>query len=329
MSGRHLVLAGVLATVIAVVSLVSVPIAGQAQTRTADTWTPPCTLWGEPDLQGIWDYRTLTPVQRPRELAGKEFLTEEEAAEFKQRRVPPFSPDGDWWLFELELTEDKRTSLIVDPPNGRIPPLTPMAQERLDAMRAANQRPPHGPEDRGLFERCLLGRASGPPMLPSRHHYDTRVQLFQTPRYVVLLNEMIHEVRIVPLDGRPPLPRTIRQWRGDSRGRWEGNTLVVETTHFSNKTNYGGLGFGHPHQPVPLHGANMHLIERFTRVDADTITYEFTVDDPTTFTRPWSVALPMKKTEGPLFEFACHEGNEGILGMLSAARFEEKLQVGR
>ena len=311
---------GVLAamsTVIAVVSLVSAPAASQAQTAIADTWTPPRTPWGEPDVQGIWDYRTVTPLQRPPRLAGREFFTEQEAAELEQSGVPRHFRPG------ATLTADKRTSLIVDPPDGRIPPLTPHAGERVDAMRAAHQRSPHGPEDRAVFERCLLGRASGPPMIPTGLHYETSVQLFQTPGYVVLLNEMIHEARIVPLDGRRPLPDTIRQWRGDSRGRWEGNTLVVETTHFSDKTSYGGLGFGHPFQRTRLLGANMHLMERFTRVDADTITYEFTVDDPTTFTRPWSVTLPMKKTEGPLFEFACHEGNDGMAGMLTAARLEE------
>ena len=330
MSHRFLASRGVLATVLAVVSLAPVPAAGQAQTATADTWTPPRTAWGEPDLQGIWDFRTLTPLERPIELAGQEVWTDEEAAEkeqSEQRRVRPFSnfqPAG-----TTTLTEDRRTSLIVDPPDGRIPPPTPKLQKRLDAMRAARQRPAHGPEDRGLFERCFLGRTSGPPMIPSALHYDAMVQLFQTPGYVVLLNEMIHEVRIVPLDGRLPLPPTIRQWRGDSRGRWEGATLVVETTSFSDKTNYAGAGFGHPGAPTPLLGANMHVVERLTRVDADTITYEFTVDDPTTFMRPWSAAVPMKKTEGPVFEHACHEGNYGMSGTLSGARAGEKAQAAK
>ena len=258
---------GVLATVTAVVSMMLLPTAGQAQTAATDSWSAPRTSWGDPDLQGIWDYSTLTPLQRPRELAGKEFFAEEEAAEFRRRRVALFEPSWSFFPVDLELTEDKRTSLIVDPPDGRIPPLTPQGQERLDAMRAANQRPPHGPDDRTLFERCLVGRASGPPMLPSRFNYDDTVQLFQTPGYVVLLNEMIHEVRIVPLDGRLPLPRTIHQWRGDSRGHWDGDTLVVETTSFSDQTNFGGTGFGQPLR-TPLLGANMHLIERFTRVGA-------------------------------------------------------------
>ncbi len=220
---RPLASVGVLATVIAVVSLAPVAVSGQAQPATADTWTAPRTPWGEPDLQGIWDFRTLTPLERPRQLAGREFFTEEEAAEVAERQQSrlatlPFSPG----VFDdpTTLTEDRRTSLIVDPPDGKIPPLTPEAQERSAAMRAAYLRLDHGPEDQTLLGRCILGRTSGPPMIPSAFHYDARVQLFQTPGYVVLLKEMIHEVRIVPLDGRPHLEPTIGQWMGNSRGRW-------------------------------------------------------------------------------------------------------------
>ena len=194
---------GVLATVIAVVSLAPVASAGQAQTATADTWTPPRTPWGEPDLQGIWDFRTLTRLERPRQLAGREFFTEEEAAEREQR--VPRQDSFVWFDHPTRLTEDRRTSLIVDPPDGRIPPLTPEAQERTAAMRAAYLRLDHGPEDQTLLGRCILGRTPGPPMIPSTFHYDALVQLFQTPGYVVLLNEVIHEVRIIPLDGRPHL----------------------------------------------------------------------------------------------------------------------------
>ena len=160
-------------------------------------------------------------------------------------------------------------------------------------------------------------------MIPSAFPYDALVQLLQTPGYIVLLNEVIHEVRIIPLDGRPHPGPGNRQWMGDSRGRWEGHTLVVETTNFSEKTNPGGLGFGPSTNRIPLLGANLHVVERFTRVDADTITYEFTVDDPTMFTRPWSAAVPMKKTAGPVLEFACHEGNYSLAGMLSGARADE------
>ena len=330
MSGRLLASTGVLATVSAVVSLVlvPVPVAGQAQTAAADTWTPPGTPWGDPDLQGIWDFWTLTPLERPSELAGQEVWTDEEAAALEQIaerfRVNKFlnltflEPAG------LQLTEDRRTSLIVDPPDGTLPPLTPEAQERLTAMLAARRRPPHGPEDRNVVERCIVGETNGAPLIPGSTlagiTFNHNVQLFQTPGYVVLLNEMNHDARIVPLDGRPHVRQDIRLWLGDSRGRWEGNTLVVDTTNFNDTL---------PGLPVVLRrwgwrgGSETHLVESFTRVDADTITYEFTVDDPMTFTRPWSAALPMRRTEGPVFEFACHEGNYGLAGMLSGARAEE------
>jgi len=308
----------------AVVLLVPAGVAGQTQPAAADSWTPPRTPWGEPDLQGVWDYRTITPLQRSAALAGQEFFTEEEAAEFEKRNAGSSLAIFSWWQDKLELTNDRRTALIVDPPDGRIPALTPEAQARVAAMVAVFRRPTQGPEDRTLFERCLVGRAAGPPMLPTLLHYDSRVQLFQVPGYVVLFNEMIHETRVVPLDGRPHVPDTIRQWTGDSRGLWEGDTLVVETTNLSDQTNYGGTAFGDPYYRLPLLGANMHLVERFRRVDANTIAYEFTVDDPTTFSKPWSVAMPMRRTDGPLYEFACHEGNRGLAGMIRTTRLTER-----
>ncbi len=191
-------------------------------------------------------------------------------------------------------------------------------------MRAALRRPPHGPEDRNVVERCIVGETNGTPLVPipvMAQTYNHNVQLFQTPGYVVLLNEMNHDVRIVPLDGRPHVGQDIRLWMGDSRGRWEGNTLVVDTTNFNDTLpglpGYARGGWGW------RGGSETHLVERFTRVDADTITYEFTVDDPTTFTSPWSAAVPMKRTEGPVFEYACHEGNYSLAGTLSGARAEE------
>ena len=254
------------------------PAGVAGQPAAANSWAPSRTPWGAPDLQGVWDYRTITPLQRSPELAGQEFLSEEQAAEFERANAGSSLPAWSWWEDKLELTDDRRTSLIVDPPDGRIPSLTPEAEARVAAMAIVHRRPPEHPEDRTLFERCLVGRASGPPMIPSLLHYDSRVQVFQTPGYVVLFNEMIHETRVVPLDGRPHVPSAIRQWLGDSRGHWEGDTLVVETTNFTDQTNYGGWGFGDPYYRIPLVGANMHLVERFTRVDADTIAYEFTVD---------------------------------------------------
>ncbi len=309
---------------------------GQTSTVGVDTSTTPRTPWGAPDLQGIWDFRTLTPLQRPGAFEGKEVLTDAEAAEFEQRTVQNLDADRRdggarrdverayndfWWDWGTNLTGDKRTSLIVDPPDGRLPPVRPEVRAKDAARR--RQRPvrallvigsvAHGPEDLGLSERCILGFNAGPPMLPSA--YNNNVQLFQTPNYVVLLNEMIHDARIVPLDGRPHLPQDIRQWMGDSRGRWDGNTLVVDTRNFTHKTGsfytlVGAMGSGE----------TLHLVERFTRLDADTLLYEFTVDDLTTFTGPFTAAIPMKKTEAPIFEYACHEGNYGMFNLLAGAR---------
>ena len=204
----------------------------------------------------------------------------------------------------------KRTSLILDPPDGRIPPLTPEAKARADARAEVLRRPAAGPEDRNLWERCILGGNTGPPMVSGP--YNNVVQIFQTPGYVVIFNEMINDARVVPLDGRPHLPLAIRQWKGDSRGRFQGDTLVVDTTNFRDETNFRGAR------------ATLHVVERFTRVDAGTLLYEFTVDDPMTWTRPWSAAIPMTKTAGPIFEYACHEGNYGMVNILSGARAEEK-----
>ena len=278
------------------------------------------TPWGTPDLQGVWDFRTVTPLERPDELEGKEFLTDEEASEFEQQlaatRVDRRPRDGStgtynqfWFDRGTTVVSDKRTSLIIDPPDGRIPPVTPGAQARLDAMRDARQRPAHEPEDRNVAERCILGFNAGPPMEPRA--YNNNVQLFQTPDYVVLLNEMVHDVRVIPLDGPPHLSPTLRQWMGNSRGRWEGETLVVDTTDFYDQTSFS-----------QRQGStrDMHLVERFRRVDADTLLYEFTVDDPATWTRSWTAAIPMTRSEEPIYEYACHEGNYGMLNILTGAR---------
>ena len=343
MSPRLLASAGVLASVITAVSLAPIPIAGQTsfalfarvaeasgeeaqvQTATGDPGTPPRTPWGVPDLRGIWDYRTLTPLQRPEELAGKEFLTDEEAAEFKETRFELLGGranaiSGDWWDFEAELIADKRTSLIVDPLDGRIPPFTPEAREQLEAHEEAHSKHPADSwEDQRLADRCILGYTAGPPILPV-FPVNNNVQIFQTPRYVALLNEMIHDVRIVPLDGRPHIGEDIRQWHGDSRGRWDGDTLVVDTTNFTDLSHFwwGGHSAWRASRPT------LHLVERFTRVDAATLLYEFTVDDPATWTKPWSGAVPMRKSEGPIFEYACHEGNYDLPSILRLGRFQEK-----
>jgi len=324
---RHRFLASLsaLAVVIVVVSLTPVPAGGQAPSasaKKATTWTAPRTPDGHPDLQGVWDFRTITPMERPSALAGKGVLTDEEvgaaeteAAQGRIDRVPRAGDPGTynqfWFDRGTKVIRDRRSSLIVDPPEGRIPPLTPEGQKRASAVAAARQRAAVGPEDRSVGERCILGFNAGPPMVPSA--YNNNVQLFQTPGRVVILNEMVHNARIVPVDGRPH--GAVRQWNGDSRGRWEGDTLVVDTTNFYNKTAFSERQGSSP---------NMHLVERFRRVDADTLVYEFTVDDPTTWTRPWTASIPMTKSQDQMYEYACHEGNYGMLGILEGARADEK-----
>jgi hypothetical protein len=312
---------------LALASLTERPVAGQAAVPSSERkpWTVPRTPDGQPDLQGIWDYRSATPLERPAQFAGREFMTEKEAADYERRAAeredgrPPDDPRTEqsvhpaWWLdYGKTVVRTRRTSLIVDPPDGKIPALTPEGQDRIAARRAAARS--HGPadsyENRSLFERCLT-RGVPDGMLPGP--YNNNVQLMQMPGYVVIFTEMIHDARIVPMDGRPHVSQDTRRWMGDSRGHWEGNTLVVETTNFTDKTNFRGSG------------ANLHLVERFTRVDADTIEYRFTVDDPTTWTRPWTVAYPMVKTQGPIYEYACHEGNYGLVGILAGARAEERV----
>ena len=309
------------------------PAAVIAQQVASDTWTAPRTPDGKPDLQGVWDFRTITPLERPPELAGKEFLTDEEAAAFERETLERVNADrrdadpsregfgngapvtadlarayNEFWRERGQML--RQTSLIVDPTDGRIPPLTQEAEVKVDARSAARERAAYGPEDRGVSERCIVGFNSGPPMNPGG--YNQNVHLFQTPNYVVLLNEMVHSARIVPVDGRPRLPQDIRQWVGDSRGHWDGETLVVETTNFTGQTNFRGSG------------RNMHLVERFTRVDEGTLLYEYTIDDPDSFERPWSVSFPMKNSELPMFEYACHEGNYGMPSSLRGARAIEK-----
>ncbi len=330
--------------VVAVVSLAIIPLAGQTAARpkaaaSAKSSAVPRTADGQPDLQGIWDFRTVTPMERPAEFGDKQVLTEQEAAEFERKAVESRNADtnrdkkqravvngtaetGDvalayndfWWDRGTKVIGTRRTSLIVDPPDGRIPLLTPEGKKRMEAQDVARERPAWGPEDRSVGERCILGFNSGPPMAPGG--YNQNVQIFQIPGSVVLLNEMVHNARVVPTDGRPHLSSSVRQWVGDSRGRWEGNTLVVDTTNFYNTTSFRGSS------------PNLHLTERFTRVDADTLLYEFTANDPTTWTRPWTVQIPMTKTDGPIYEYACHEGNYGMEGLLKGARAVEQKQTG-
>jgi hypothetical protein len=333
------------AAIIAVVSLTPAVPTGQTRTSGASTWTPSRTPDGQPDLQGIWSMATFTPFERPANLAGKEFFTEAEAAALSQELtadgVDPLARtalaaetdeqrrqrlrqskenihyDNAIWLGERQpkgLTT-LRTSLVVDPRDGRVPSLTPEAKKREDhrlktdtfVMDGHPGQSYYGAETRTLAERCLVWRHEGPPMLPAA--YLDRIQIFQAKDYVAIMQEVSNnQIRLIPLDGRPHLPGSIRQWPGDSRGRWEGNTLVVTSKNFTHKTHFMGSSEA------------LHVVERFTRVDADTIRYEFTVEDPTAWTRPWSAEVPMKKADGPLYEYACHEGNYDLKHILEIAR---------
>jgi len=336
MKNRFLASTVVLTVVIALVALVSIPVAAQAPKASAKAWNPPRTANGKPDLQGIWNYSTLTPMERPRELAGKIFFSVEEAAEYEKRAIQNRNVDLNretkptarvingtvetedlasaynefWWDRGTKVVKTRRTSLVIDPPDGKIPALTPQAQKRMAALEEPNQRLAEGPEDRPLSERCIVRPNSGPPMTPTG--YNNNFQLIQVPGYVVIFNEQIHDARIIPTDGRPHLPQNMRLWMGDSRGHWEGDTLVVDTTNFTGKTNFRGSG------------ENMHLVERFTRTDPDTLLYEFTVDDPQSFTRRWTAQIPMTMSRDPIYEYACHEGNYSMFTTLSSARALEK-----
>ena len=295
------------------------PISGAAQ-QSSKT---PMTSWGAPDLQGVWDFRSLTPMERPDGLKGKDsFASAEEAESFAQETIKKRSRDNDtsgrvvpyndFWFDEGTKVTTGRTSLIVDPPDGRMPPLTAEAQKkRADRTEARKGVGPDEPargkwvEDLSGQVRCIVGFNSGPPMNPSA--YNNNVQIFQTRDTVAIMTEMVHDARIVPLDGRPHISKGVQQWMGDARGRWEGQTLVVETTNFRPERN-------------PFNSsANAKLIERFTRTDANTLLYEVTVNDPTTWTKPWTFRLPMAYSKEKMYEFACHEGNYGIYNILSAA----------
>lgn len=345
MSHRSLTL--VVALVLLAALLSGAPLSGAGQSpatgqkpapKAAQPRFAPKTAWGDPDLQGMWDFRTITPMERPLAFGDKQFLSAEEAAELEQLKAAfeaadvkarqdstgataaaeagkfnTFKPGigdpvgaygSEWYDTGSRVVPSKRTSLIVDPADGRIP-YTPEGRQR-------NSRPRHtdGPEGRSLSERCLVGLNAGPPMRP--HAYNNNAHIFQAPGYVAILNEMIHDVRIIPLDRRPHISPIIRQWMGDSRGRWEGQTLVVETTNFDDRANFSGAT------------ESMRLVERFTRVGPDALDYEFTVTDPKAFSRPWTSSFQMIRSNDKIYEYACHEGNHGMEGILRGARAEER-----
>jgi hypothetical protein len=294
-------------------------LSGQGRTS-GKKWTPSKTSWGDPDIQGQWNSQTSTPLERPLsgELAGKDVLSDEEAETLENEaravfdKAPTAGDPGTYNAFWRDEGKGlTRTSLIIDPPDGRVPALTPEAQKRVEAERASRKQ--RGPADTyadlSLWTRCVSRGWNG-----IGSWYSSNYQIFQSPGYVVVFQELIHEPRIIPLDGRPHLPKDVGQWLGDSRGHWEGNTLVVETTNFDPRTDYRGSR------------DTLKLIERYTPIDANTLDYQFTVNDPQTFTRPWTVSRPMRRqTDGiSVFEYACHEGNYAMEGILKGARVQEK-----
>ena len=291
-----------------------------AQTESKD-WTVPRMPWGDPDMEGVWSFATITPLERPTNLAARVELTDDEVAEVnrdarvRNDRRPQAGSTGTYNAFWWDRGESTgRTSLIMDPPDGRIPSLTEEGKARVASRddRRMRRAEPRSWEDRPLAERCIQYRPL--PRLPTG--YNNHYQIFQTADSVVLLTEMIHNVRVIPLDERSHIDSRIRLWNGDSRGRWEGNTLVVETTNFSNKTSFRGAG------------ADLHLTERFTRTAPDQIAWEFTVEDSTTWTRPWSGGIPFKQVTGPLYEYACHEGNYAMPTMLRGSRIDTSAGTG-
>jgi hypothetical protein len=301
---------------------------GVAKSPAGRSWTPPKTAAGQPDLQGIWNFSTPTPLERPAKLAGKSFYSDEELAALLTEVAPLTTGaaadrdtrPGIGTKADVELAYNefwsergrptKRTSLVIEPEDGRLPQLTPAALARQAARAGTRDRPAEGPEDRSSWERCISRGEI--PRIPGT--YNNNVQIIQTADTVVLHYEMIHETRIIPLDGRPHARPTIRQWMGDSRGHWEGNTLIVETTNFSDQTNFRGAGSG------------LHLVERFTRTDSGSLLYQFTAEDPATWVARWTAELPFSRIDAQMFEYACHEGNQGMVGILSGARAQERAE---
>ncbi len=325
-------------TVVAAISAGSAHLAGQSAAAKA----PAKTAWGHPDLQGLWTNDTFTPLQRPAVLANKEFFTAEEAARLNKALtadgVDPLAGnilaalldergdndqleqsrenihyDNALWLTEKhrKALASLRTSLIFDPTSGRIPALTPDAQKRESARAAALKGHAFDdPESRSMAERCIIWPHEGPPLIPAP--YNANLEIFQTPDYVVIVQEIIHNARIIPLDGRPHISSNIHQLSGDSRGRWEGDTLVVETTNFTGRTRFQNST------------ETLRVVERLRLTDANTIDYRFTVEDPNTWARPWSAEIPMLRTDNRLFEYACAEGNHDLENLLRVGRAQER-----
>ena len=333
MNQRLLVSVRLLMIVFVLALLIAAPAAAQTLApapgkapATVKKWTAK-TADGQPDLQGFWTNSTYTPLQRPNGVT-KEYYNAEEAAKLEkqaaEREAEQTEPGTiadvhyDFTQFGLDRSESThvssvRTSMIIDPPDGRLPPVTPEGQKR-QAERAAERRRMGATTDQvqnmPIGTRCIVMAGSGPPMMPAG--YNNNYQIVQGAGYVMILTEMIHDVRIIPLDSRPQLPKNVRQWIGSSRGHWEGDTLVIETSNFNGKN------------PFQNGSEDMRIVERFTRLDADTIDYRFTVDDEKTWSRPFTAVLPLVRGVGPIFEHACHEGNYGARNTLAGARVEDK-----
>ena len=332
---RNFILVSMSALVLMIVPAAGQPVVAskaKPEAKVKATWTPPRTPDGQPDLQGVWTNNTVTPLQRPKELAGKEFYTDAELAEVQKAQRERYALDeqegepaanhsgipgapaetvhydhaqfGLDWL-QSKVAWNRRTSLIVGP-EGTIPPLTPAARDRIESRRAKEKgHDLDGPENRPLEARCLARANVGPPLLPTR--YNSNLQIVQGPGYVAIETEEIHDVRIISLDGRPHLSKNIHQWMGDSRGHWEGNALVIDTTNFTDLNPFPGA-------------QNLHVVERLTRAGPDTILYQFTVEDPEMWTKAWSGEVPIKKIASQLYEYACNEANYGLENTLRGAR---------
>jgi hypothetical protein len=339
MKHRYLCLAAGLAALVGTAGAQVAPQAALAAAKSVkDTWTPPRVSDGHPDLQGFWANNNATPLERPKELAGRATLTDAELAAMKKKAHELFGGTGDAAfgdsvyltvlanvlgiksgfkstdgetgdyssVWTVERVWDNRTSLITDPPDGRIPPMTSEGKSRREAAFAGMRQPAKGPEDRSLSERCLT---YGSPQLMAG--YQSYYQIVQTPKAVMMMTEMIHDVRSIPLDAGPHPDASVHQWLGDSRGHWEGDTLVVDTTNYK------------PRAFMSASSEKLHVKERISRSGPDTLTYEITVDDPDTWTKPWTLIIPLQHSKEPVFEYACHEGNEGLAGILAGARADE------
>lgn len=351
MKRQFLALMASLAVATATLAISSAPVAAQKPATATKAYKAPRTVDGQPDLQGVWANNAATPLERPKELEGRATLTDAEVAALKARAAKLFNGDGDaafgddifinalkdakdfksydkqvgnynhFWIVDRPI--DNRTSLITDPADGKVPPYTAAAQKQVDAFLAKNKdisegvagnnNAAEGPEDFGLGHRCI---SFGVPRLGAG--YNSYFQIFQAKDYVAIYQETIHDYRIIPLDNRPHLPNDVRQWLGDARGHFEGDTLVVETTNFNDQQRFRNLSQEH-----------MKVTERYTRVGPQTLEWSVTIDDPSVYTRPWTAKILLNGTKDQIYEFACHEGNEGMSGALSGIRAQEKAAATR